>query len=141
MRYLAATDGRTVNETLLDYLEPRLTREDTVHVVHSMKGQEADADVGEDESDVVLESRERLSAMADRLTDRATVETHQLVRGNDPHEDLLQFAAEHDVDELLVGIRQRSTGERVLFGSTAQKVLLNADRPVVAIPLPDESRR
>ncbi|WP_312907106.1 universal stress protein [Natronosalvus caseinilyticus] len=138
MRYLAATDGRTANETLLEYLEPRLTHEDTVHVVHSLKGQEADTGVGEDESDVVLESRETLSAMADRLSGRATVETHQLVRGNDPHEDLLQFAVEHDVDELLVGIRQRSTGERVLFGSTAQKVLLNADRPVVAIPLPDE---
>lgn len=139
MRYLAATDGRETNEILFSYLEPRLTVEDTVYVVHSLKGEEKDAGLGEDESDVVIESRETLSAVEDRLSGRAAVETHQLLRGNEPHEDLLQFADENDVDEILVGIRQRSAAERAVFGSTAQKVLLNADRPVVAVPLPAES--
>lgn len=139
MRYLAATDGRRTNEALSDYLEPRLGAADTVHVVHSLKGEDRDAGFLEDESDVVLESREALSEIEDQLATRASVETHQLVRGNDPHEDVLAFAAEHDVDEIIVGIRQRSTGERALFGSTAQEVLMNTDRPVVAIPLDAES--
>ena len=139
MRYLAATDGRRTNEALLDYLEPRVGAADTVHVVHSLKGEDRDAGLLEDESDVVLESREALSAIENQLAARADVETHQLVRGNDPHEDILAFAAEHDVDEIVVGIQQRSTGERALFGSTAQEILMNTDRPVVAIPLATES--
>ena len=135
MRYLVATDGRDTNEALRSYLEPRLGDADTVHIVHSLKGEEKDAGLLEDESDVVLDSREALSTLENQLAARAAVETHQIVRGNDPHEDILAFAAEHDVDEIVVGIRQRSTGERALFGSTAQAVLMNTDRPVVAIPL------
>lgn len=139
MRYLAATDGQDTNEVLLDYLEPRLAPEDTVYVVHSLKGKERDAGLGEDESDIVLESRETLSTIEDQLAEQADVETHQLVRGNEPYEDLLKFADEYDIDEILVGIRQQSAGERALFGSTAQNVLLNTDRPVVAMPLAEES--
>lgn len=139
MRYLAATDGRRTNQALRSYLEPRLGAADTVHVVHSLKGEEKDAGILEDESDVVLESREALDTIENQLAPRAEVVTHQLVRGNDPHEDILAFAAEHDIDEIVVGIQQRSTGERALFGSTAQEVLMNTDRPVVAIPLTDDS--
>lgn len=139
MRYLAATDGRRTNQALRSYLEPRLGAADTVHVVHSLKGEEKDAGILEDESDVVLESREALSSIENQLAPRTEVETHQLVRGNDPHEDILAFANEHDIDEIVVGIQQRSTGERALFGSTAQEVLMNTDRPVVAIPLTDDT--
>lgn len=138
MHYLAATDSQDTNEILLNYLEPRLTPEDTVYVIHSLKGKEKDAGLGEDESDIVLESDEMLSAIEAELATHAGVETHQLVRGNEPHEDVLLFADEHDVDEILVGIRQRSTAERAIFGSTAQNVLLNTDRPVVTLPLPAE---
>lgn len=139
MRYLAATDGLETNEILVEYLEPRLAPEDTVHVVHSLKGGEKDAGLGEDESDIVVESREVLSRIEERLSERAAVETHQLVRGNEPHEDLLLFADERDIDEILVGIRQRSAGERAIFGSTAQSVLMNTSKPVVAVPLPGAS--
>jgi nucleotide-binding universal stress UspA family protein len=135
MRYLAATDGQGANEALRDYLEPRLNPEDTVFAVQSLKGQEKDAGMGEDESDVVMESRETLEALEDQLGEYAAVETHQLVRGNDPHEDILRAADEYDADEILIGIRQRSAAERTLFGSNAQKVLMNADRPVVGLPL------
>lgn len=139
MHYLAATDGQDTNEILLDYLEPRLTSEDTVYVIRSLKGKRKDAGLGEDESDIVIETREMLSAIEDQLAEQTDVETHQLARGNEPHEDIMLFADENDVDEILVGVRQRSTAERVLFGSTAQKVLLNADRPVVALPFSAES--
>lgn len=139
MRYLAATDGQDTNEILLDYLEPRLTPEDTVYVIRSLKGKEKDAGLREDESDIVIETREILSAIEDEVAEHTDVETHQLARGNEPSEDILRFADENDIDEILVGVRQRSTAERVLFGSTAQNVLLNADRPVVALPFPPES--
>lgn len=135
IRYLAATDGRDTNEILLDYLEPRLRPADTVHVVQLSKGATKDAGIGEDENEVVLESDEILTTMEDRLTEHADVATHQPIRGNDSDEDILAAAADYVADEIVVGIRQRSASERVPFGSTAQSVLMNTDRPVTAVPL------
>jgi nucleotide-binding universal stress UspA family protein len=60
-------------------------------------------------------------------------ETHLLIRGVSPGEDLIQFAAENRVDEIFVGVRRRSKVGKVLMGSTAQHVILNASCPVVTV--------
>ncbi len=60
-------------------------------------------------------------------------ETHLLIRGYSPGEDLVQFAAENRVDEIFVGVRRRSKVGKVLMGSTAQHVILDATCPVVTV--------
>ena len=59
--------------------------------------------------------------------------THLRIRGVSPGEDLVQFAAENRVDEIFIGVRRRSKVGKVLMGSTAQYVILNAPRPVVSV--------
>jgi nucleotide-binding universal stress UspA family protein len=63
------------------------------------------------------------------------VETHQFVRGNDAAADILDYAEEVDADEILLGIRKRNPTAKVVFGSTAQKILLNSNRPMAVVPL------
>ena len=55
------------------------------------------------------------------------------VRGLEAGEDLVQLADEHKADEIVIGVRRRSKVGKLLFGSTAQFVVLNASCPVVSV--------
>ena len=59
--------------------------------------------------------------------------THLLIRGLSPGEDLVQFAKENGIDEIIIGVRRRSKVGKLVFGSTAQYVVLNAPCPVITI--------
>jgi nucleotide-binding universal stress UspA family protein len=55
------------------------------------------------------------------------------VRGLQAGEDLVQLADEHKVDEIIIGVRRRSKVGKLIFGSTAQYVVLNASCPAVTV--------
>jgi len=59
--------------------------------------------------------------------------THLLTRGLLPGEDLVKFAEDNQINEIIVGVRRRSKVGKLLMGSTAQHVILNAPCPVVSI--------
>ena len=59
--------------------------------------------------------------------------THLLIRGLSSGEDLVEFAQENNIDEIIVGVRRRSKVGKLLMGSTAQYVILNANCPVVTV--------
>ncbi|MFW6334570.1 MAG: universal stress protein [Desulfosalsimonas sp.] len=50
-----------------------------------------------------------------------------------PDEDLVAYATEQQVDEIVIGIRKRSKMGKLLFGSTAQFLILNAPCPVLTV--------
>jgi nucleotide-binding universal stress UspA family protein len=59
--------------------------------------------------------------------------THLLIRGMAPGEDLVEFAKEANVEEIVVGVKRRSKVGKLLMGSTAQFVILQAPCPVVTV--------
>ena len=67
------------------------------------------------------------------LEKKAPCETIMSVRGLEAGEDLVQLAGEHQADEVIVGVRRRSKVGKIIFGSTAQYVILNAPCPVVTV--------
>jgi nucleotide-binding universal stress UspA family protein len=58
---------------------------------------------------------------------------HLLIRGLSPGEDLVQFAKENEIDEIIVGIEKKSKVDKFIFGSNAQYVILEAHCPVVTV--------
>lgn len=59
--------------------------------------------------------------------------SHLLIRGYSPGEDIVLFASENQIDEILVGIEKKSKVGKLLLGSLAQHVILKARCPVLAV--------
>ena len=60
-------------------------------------------------------------------------DTHAIVSSLSPGEELVQFAKENDIGEIVIGVRRRSKVGKLIFGSNAQYVILQAPCPVVAV--------
>jgi nucleotide-binding universal stress UspA family protein len=60
-------------------------------------------------------------------------EVRQLVRGMDPAEDLVTVADEVGAELIVIGLRRRSPVGKLILGSNAQRVLLDAPCPVLAV--------
>ncbi len=82
----------------------------------------------------VYEAEEKLGKAKEFFNNLGiTNETHLLVRGKTAGEDIIAFAAEKKCDEILIGVKSRSKVGKILFGSTAQFVILKAQCPVLSI--------
>lgn len=60
----------------------------------------------------------------------------QVVRGthrDDFSEEILELAAEHDTSLIVIGLRRRSPVGKFIMGSVAQRILLQAEHPVLAV--------
>lgn len=65
--------------------------------------------------------------------DNIPCSTSLSIRGLVPGEDLVEFAKENQIDEIIIGVKRRSKVDKFLFGSNAQYVILHADCPVVTV--------
>ena len=52
---------------------------------------------------------------------------------DDLTEEFLRVATEHNVSLIVIGLRQRTQVGKFIMGSHAQRILLQADRPVLAV--------
>ena len=107
--------------------EARL-REARLVVINSHRGGR------EFDSDDAIESEAQLDEVRNIL-DEAGVEheVRQLVRGMDPADDLINVAKEVDAEFIVIGLRRRSPVGKLILGSNAQRVLLDAPCPVLAV--------
>ena len=57
----------------------------------------------------------------------------QLVRGFEPAEDLISIAEANDAELIVIGLRRRSPVGKLILGSNAQRILLDAHCAVLAV--------
>jgi nucleotide-binding universal stress UspA family protein len=67
--------------------------------------------------------------------DRAGVryDVRQVVRGTDPADEVVAAAEETGAQLIVIGLRRRSAVGKLIMGSTSQRILLEADCPVLAV--------
>lgn len=77
---------------------------------------------------------EDLAAVTKRL-EREGVEhlVLQPVRGNDAANEVLDAAEKYRADLIVIGLRKRTPVGKLIMGSTAQQILLEASCPVLAV--------
>ena len=81
-----------------------------------------------------LESEEQLEEVRRELAGAGVEhEVRQLVRGMDPADDLINVANESNAEFIVIGLRRRSPVGKLILGSNAQRVLLDAPCPVLAV--------
>jgi nucleotide-binding universal stress UspA family protein len=107
--------------------EARL-RDSRLVVVNSHRGGR------EFDRDDAIESEAQLAEVKAELDAGGVAhDVRQLVRGMDPAEDLVNIAAEVDAELIVIGLRRRSPVGKLSLGSNAQRVLLDAPCPVLAV--------
>ena len=86
------------------------------------------------------EATEAVERLADRARE-AGVETTTATPEGVPHREILAYADRAGADLLVLGTHGRTGRERRLnIGSTTERVVTDADRPLLVVDIGDESR-
>jgi nucleotide-binding universal stress UspA family protein len=137
MKILVGYDGSHAAKAALDHAKKHaLVFKARVYVVTSLVGG------AETSTEAIEKAEEELESTKEFLErDGIPVETHLLIQGRSPGEDLVEFARENQIDEAVVGVRKTSVVGKMLFGSNARYVILNAPCPVLTVKQSDSSSK
>ena len=129
MKILVGYRGTNLGKDLLELaVEHAEAFAGEIYLITSLPG-------GEKNTQQKITEAEHLLEEAKKFLDTRGIknETHLLIRGVTAGEDIVSFAAEHNCSEIIIGVKSRSKVGKILFGSTAQFVVLKAGCPVVSV--------
>jgi nucleotide-binding universal stress UspA family protein len=123
--YVATKEGRAALRRAAEECELRHTK---LIVINSQRG-------GKDfDADEAAKFEAELERVQEKLNGLGLPhEVRQLVRGNEPAEDLISVAEEENAAFIVIGLRRRSPVGKLILGSNAQRILLDATCPVLAV--------
>lgn len=123
--YVPTKEGRAALRRAAD---ESLLRKSKLIVINSQRGgRDFDSDEAQRfEADLI-----RIQAELDE--EGLEHEVRQLVRGNEPAEDLIAVAEEEGAEFIVIGLRRRTPVGKLILGSNAQRILLDASCPVLAV--------
>ena len=92
-------------------------------------------DMNELYKDIEANARKEIErCCTEELRGYSTIEYH-ILRGV-PHEEILKFVEDNFIDLIIMGTHSRKGFDRVIFGSTAERVVRNAPCPVLTVGPP-----
>ena len=101
-------------------------REEPLHVLNTARGDTL--------SDPRYASEDTLDEMRARLARAGVVfEIQQLVRGHEAADEIVEAADRLNASLIVIGLRRRTPTGKLITGSQAQRILLDANCPVLAV--------
>jgi nucleotide-binding universal stress UspA family protein len=129
MKILVGYDGSTQAKEALDLAKKHaLAFSAKVYIVTSLFGEKETTPTEIEKAEEGLEYAKK--TFADTAIE---VESHLLVRGLTAGEDLVEFAREKAIDQIFVGVKKVSPVGKLIFGSNARHIILNAPCPVLSV--------
>lgn len=127
MSIILAYSVNTSADAALTYaLEEARLRSCPLVVVNSSRGGA--------QGDPNFASEEMLSALRQRAEQAGvSIMIEQPVRGKDADDEVLEAAERHNAQAIVIGTRRRSAMGKFILGSTAQRIIMEADIPVTAV--------
>jgi nucleotide-binding universal stress UspA family protein len=118
--FIPTAEGRAALDSAIEEAQLRDTR--LLVVVHATRGaEEGSVDAAVEEARARLESTDVVHEVRD------------IQRSDDVAEDLVRLAEESGADLIVIGLRRRSPVGKLILGSNAQRILLDAPCPVLAV--------
>lgn len=106
-----------------------------LYVISSIVGHS----LGKDGEIANVKAKARLDSLKTRLDkEGVSYEVHLLVRRSSAGNDLVSFAVEHEIDEMVIGFKVRSALGEIIFGSNYRTMIAEAPCPVVTVHVPGE---
>lgn len=138
MAIVAAVDGSAGSTAVLDEATTLANRfDEPLHAVFVYERSEhshlAYQHLEEREPDSEVQVQQIAHDVIDEAAEPVTDEYEVVGRRGEPAEEILEYADQVDARYVVIGGRSRSPVGKALFGSVTQSVLLEADRPVVAV--------
>jgi len=127
--YVPKPEGEAALSKAIDEAKLRGTK---LVVVNSHRGGQ------EFDGDAALKAEKDMDAVRARLDEAGvSYDLRQLVRGFEPAEDLISIAEANAAELIVIGLRRRSPVGKLILGSNAQRILLDAHCPVLAVKAGD----
>lgn len=123
--YVPKPEGEAALSRAID--EARLRGTQLVVVNSHRGGQEFDGEAARKAEADMETVRARLDEAG------VAYDLRQLVRGFEPAEDLISIAEASSAELIVIGLRRRSPVGKLILGSNAQRILLDAHCPVLAV--------
>jgi len=76
---------------------------------------------------------EQLAALTAKLAGSGVEHTVEFRSGRDPVDEIVALSADPGVELVVIGLRHRNAVGKLIFGSNAQRILLEVERPVLAV--------
>jgi nucleotide-binding universal stress UspA family protein len=129
MKFMVGYDGSNCAKDALDLASKHAKAFGAaIIVITSLEGG------SETSADHIELAKKELAFAETLMKDRGIdVDTHLLIRGLKPGEDIVKYAGENNIDAIFIGVRRRSKVGKLLSGSNAQYIILKAPCPVVTI--------
>ncbi|HEX5996211.1 MAG TPA: universal stress protein [Jiangellales bacterium] len=123
--YVPKPEGRAALRRAVEEAKLRSAR---LVVINSARG-------GRDfDADDAVDSEAELDAVRAQLAEAGVqAEVRQLVRGLEVAEDLISVARDTSAEFIVIGLRRRSPVGKLILGSNAQRILLDAPCPVLSV--------
>lgn len=105
----------------------------SIHVINVINPRWYDMSIDSARTPVEKDRRKYIDELVE-MADEAEVETETAVLDGTPAQAILDYAADQDIDLIVIGKRGRGNLENLLLGSVADYVVKHAPVPVHTVP-------